>query len=155
MADDSVSRSQSAGPSRKTLRLTFQSTNGEVRLIQQERLDMITPPAVGEPPEAGKNSGFWVELQDDKGAVLAHRLVHSPMRQSVEEHLPDGSIKRMSGAPTNTTFEVLLPDQGDASTAVLIGHPPATAPAAPSPAGFVSEAAPTGSRELARFNLTK
>ena len=157
MADDSVSRSQGAGPSRKTLRLTFQSANGEVRLVQQERLDMITPPTVGEPPEVGKNTGFWVELQDDKGSVLAHRLIHAPTRESVEVHSPDGSIRRITGAPTNSTFEVLLPDQDNASTAVLIGHPPATAAAAPPPAGFAPDAAPapTGSRVLARFSLTR
>jgi hypothetical protein len=150
MADDSVLRSQDSGPSRKTLRLTFQTVDGQVRLLQQERLDMITPPMVGEPPEAGKNSGFWIELRDDKGSVLAHRLIHSPLRAAVEAHSPDGSIKRVKGAPTNTTFEVLLPDRDGASTAVLIGQP------AEGPHGMVTETvAAAGSQELARFSLAR
>jgi hypothetical protein len=155
MANDDTSRgqdgrpAQNAQPSRKTLRLTFQRVDGAVQLMRQERLDMIAPAMVGERPEVGKNSGFWIELHDANGAVVGHRIIHTPLRDAVEEHSPDGSIKRVVGAPASSTFEVLLPDQDEAATAVLIGPETRAATEA------MPLSAAAGSQELARFKLSR
>ena len=71
-------------PVRQTLRLTFAASGGEVRLVSQERLDMICPPSVGPPPEAGQNSGFWVELRDEAGDVAFFRPLNDPLGTSVD-----------------------------------------------------------------------
>jgi hypothetical protein len=159
MADDVPPRSQNAEPSRKTLRLTFQSVDGEVRLVRQERLDMITPPSIGPRPEAGTNSGFWVELRDANGSVLSHRILHAPLRDSVEVYAPDGAINRVTGSPSDASFEVLLPDQGEASTAVLMGHDTAGRDATGrdmrAAASVLRADTATGSHELARFDLSR
>jgi hypothetical protein len=150
MANDVPPRGQSAKPSRKTLRLTFRTVDGQVQLVRTERLDMITPPSIGETPEAGKSSGFWMELRDAGGKVLSHRVLNAPLRDSVEVHAPDGTIKRVTGPASDRTFEVLLPDQGDASTVVLMGHDPKVPADATLRAGVDS-----GSGELARFGIPK
>jgi len=109
--------------SRRTLRLTFRSSDDGVELLSAEHLDMITPPQPGERPEAGKHGGHWFELRDGSGRVLAHRLIDPSLLNSVEVHSPDGRIQREFGAMRSGVFEVLLPDVSEASTAALVGNP--------------------------------
>ena len=133
--------------SRKTLRLTFQVTGGKLELVKQERLEMITPPQVGERPETGVHSGFWIELQDGRKRVLAHRIVSPTFLNSVEVHSPDGTIERKFGELQDGIFEVLLPDDDNARSAVLIGNP------IEKRKGKEKEKAAEASGELARFEL--
>jgi len=109
--------------SRRTLRLTFRSSDDGVELLSVEHLEMITPPQPGERPEAGRHGGHWFELRDGGGRVLAHRLIDPSLLNSVEVHSPDGHIRREFGAMRSGVFEVLLPDVSEARTAVLVGNP--------------------------------
>jgi hypothetical protein len=136
---------QHVRPSRKSLRLTFRVTDGVVRLVSHERLDMICPPSVGERPEAGEHAGFWMELRDADDRVLFHRLVHSPLGDSVEVHSPGGKIDRQFADVSDNVFEVLLPDDTNAKSITLMGESLAPPKASAQRAG--------GSRELARFDV--
>lgn len=109
--------------SHRTLRLTFRLSDAGVELVSVERLEMITPPQPGERPQAGTHGGHWFELRDGSGRALAHRLIDPSMLDSVEVHSPDGRIEREFGAMRSGVFEVLLPDMGEARTAVLVGNP--------------------------------
>lgn len=137
--------SQGARQLRKSLRLTFRAGQGKVHLVSFERLDMICPPAVGERPEAGKHAGFWIEVRDKKKKVLFHRLLHSPLGDSVEVHSPDGTIRREFGAVDENIFEALVPDEPGASSIVLIGES--------LHASTTRNKREGGSRELARFDV--
>src|SRR5262245_10424998 len=107
--------------SRRTLRLTFRVTDKKLELVKQERLEMITPPEVGEQPKAGVHGGFWIELQDGRKRVLAYRGISPSLLNSAEVHSPDGKIERKFGELQDGIFEVLLPDDDNARSAVLIG----------------------------------
>lgn len=109
-------------PYRKCLRLTFRAAEGAVQLVSHERLEMICPPSVGVRPEAGKNSGFWMEVRDASGRVLFHRLLHSPLADFVEVYSPDGTIRREFKPVKESVFEVILPDDDDARSIVLMGE---------------------------------
>jgi hypothetical protein len=139
-------------PARRTRRLTFQSSGGEVRLVSDEHLDMICPPSVGEPPEAGRHGGFWVELRDDADRLTFFRRLHDPLATSVELYSPDGSIRREFGPPQDTVFEVLVPDDPAATTLVLMGDYQPSPPSKRRPKAAEARP-PGGSRELARFDL--
>jgi hypothetical protein len=115
---------------------------------------MICPPSIGQRPEAGKHGGFWVELRDASDRVLFHRVLHSPLGDSVEVHSPDGKIKREFGPSSESTFEVLLPDQDAARTVVLMGEYLDAARARRERAEGPGEPA-KGARELARFEVPK
>jgi hypothetical protein len=154
MSNDVAPKDQGVRPSRKTLRLTFRVADGEVRLVRYERLNMITPPSTGERPEAGKHGGFWVELRDAGERALAHRVLHLPLRDSVEVFSPDGTIQREFGPSLEGTFEVLLPDHDEASAVVLFGDYLDAAKARRVYAEKGGESA-QGARELARFELAK
>jgi hypothetical protein len=131
-------------PFRKTLRLTFRVADTAIRLESHERVDMICPPSIGERPEPGRHGGFWMELHDAHDRVLFHRILETPLGDSVEVHSPDGKIERVFGAVREHVFEVLLPDDSRAKTIVFIGESlePVTARKEQRPA-----------RELARFNI--
>lgn len=135
----------SGGRSRRALRLTFRVADGEVRLLRYERLDMIPPPSIGERPEAGKNGGFWLELRDADDRVLFHRVLHNPLGDSVEVHSPDGRIQRVFGATQENFFEVLLPDDSNTKSIVLMGE--SLEPA------MLRQRAVSASHELARFDV--
>jgi hypothetical protein len=142
-------------PPRGALRLTFKVAGGKARLAKSERLEMICPPQVGPPPEAGKHGGFWVEVRDPDGRVLFHRLLHVPLADSVETYSPDGSIERVERVPQKSTFEVLIPDYGEAVTLAFMGEyidpvRAAEARAARAEGGFESMQ-DDGARELAQF----
>ena len=64
MGNDERRKGQPSTPSRKSLRLTFRISNRKIELVSQERLEMITPPLIGERPKAGRHGGFWIELRD-------------------------------------------------------------------------------------------
>jgi len=156
MTNDPRSPNSHLKPSRKTLRLTFRVAKGEVQLVSQERLEMICPPSIGERPQAGQHSGFWMELRDANDRVLFHRLLHSPLGNSVEVHSPDGKIRREFGAPVENVFEVLVPDVEDARAIVMMGE--TLTPLSPEEAkaeGKDQQEGAAGSRELACFDLSK
>jgi hypothetical protein len=145
-----ASKTQSLGstePYRKSLRLTFEVKDGRARLMSYERLDMICPPSVVERPEAGKHGGFWMELRDANGKVLFHRLLHSPLANSVEVHSPDGKITREFADVAQGVFEVLLPDHDAADSIALMGE------TLDAKVMRTKQVGP--SRELARFDVPK
>ena len=150
----SKSQGKTAKPSQKTLRLSFQVVNGEVELVKHRRVNMITPPSVGEHPETGKHGGFWMELRDENDQGLFHRTLISPAGDTVEIHSPDGNNRREYVPPEESTkqstFEVLVPDYGKANSIVLCGKKSASPHIQPSAA---AASAPPKTRELARFAI--
>jgi hypothetical protein len=131
--------------SRKTLRLTVRTSESGFELLSVERLEMITPPQPGDRPQAGKHGGWWLELRDGKGRVLAHRIVDASLLDSVEVHSPEGRIERRFGALRTGVFEVLLPELKEARSAVLVGSPPRDSAA---------ERAGHASADIATFDLS-
>lgn len=105
---------------RKCLRLTFRVKDGDIEILSHERLNKICPPAVGPRPEAGKNSGLWFELNDDKGNVVFHKVLSTPLN-SVEVFSPGGKIERVYADSVDRTFEVLIPDTQDSGHISLMG----------------------------------
>ena len=131
--------------SRSTLRLTLKTSEKGFELVSVERLGMITPPQIGERPEAGRHGGHWVELRDAEGRALAHRLLDPSLLDSTEVHDPSGKLARHFGSLRDGTLEVLLPDVAGADHVVLVG----------SPLQHSHKSKQTEhSRELARFDLS-
>jgi hypothetical protein len=86
-----------------------------------------------------------MELRDTQDRVIFHRLLEDPVASSVEVHSPDGKIRREFGPLPETMFEVLVPDDADARSLVLMGEylDPASA----------REVREGGARELIRFDV--
>lgn len=144
-----VNNVQSQGPEvkpyHKSLRLSFRVVDGKVRLESYERLEMVCPPSIGARPEAGKNSGFWMEVRDASDRVFFHHILYSPLADYVEVYSPDGKIRREFRPVKESVFEVILPDDDDARSIVLMGEY-----LKPEEAG---EQRGMGAHELARFDV--
>ncbi|MGW0828672.1 hypothetical protein [Streptomyces sp. NPDC002845] len=109
---------------RESWRLTFHFDGESVQLRRRERVPMVAPAAVGERPRGAKHSGAWVEILDQRGAVLHHRLVHDPFRVRAEHHSPDGRIEVHIRPPQQTDFEVVVPALAQADSVRLWATPP-------------------------------
>ena len=129
---------------RGTLRLTFRSSGGQIKLVSQEHLAMLCAPSVGERPEVGRHGGYWVELRDEAGNVLFHRVLHDPLQTSVEVPAPGGPQRRFGAAP-DALFEVLIPDDPAGRSVVLVGEG--------QPDMAVRAGPALASQELAQFDL--
>ncbi|MFT5823430.1 MAG: hypothetical protein ACI8ZM_004691 [Crocinitomix sp.] len=129
----------------RTLRLTFQVKNSEVKMVSLEQLEMICPPSFGDKPEIGKHSDFWMELCDSDDKVLFFRHIHEPIGNSVTVHSADGKIHREFGEGNESIFEVLVPEHDKAASILLIGES--------LKAGSEREMITGGSKELARFDI--
>lgn len=122
MADDPTRRV--ADTPRESWRLTFHFDGESVQLAESERLPMLAPAAVGEPPRGGENSGAWVEVLDSGGTALYHQLLHDPFHLRAEHHSPDGRIEVHWRPPEPTDFEVIVPALRQAETVSVWATPP-------------------------------
>jgi hypothetical protein len=104
--------------------LTFRYDGDDVRLADRRLVRMIAPASVGPPPEAGKQSGSWVELRDDSDRLLFHRVLHDPFETRADHHSEEGSIEMHTRPPGSGEFDVILPALPNAVTATLWSSPP-------------------------------
>jgi hypothetical protein len=142
MTDASARARQDTPSPAETLRLTFRFEGDRVELVSRQRVRMIAPPSIGDPPEGGRSSGAWIELQDRQGRTVAYRVLHDPFQTHAEHHSPDGRIERVERPVESGEFEVLLPAVPE-GTAVSLWSSPVEPRLAGEPA-----------TEIARFDLT-
>lgn len=135
-------------PFRNSIRITFKVVGGYIDILSHRRLAMTCPPAVGPVPQEGKNSGFWLELRDENGNVIFHRILSDALGDSVSHHLPDKKIERRLGVPDEHVFEVLLPDVSESDHIVLMGES-----LEPEFRRIEKQEEPSASRELKRFSI--
>jgi len=126
---------------RESWRLTFHFDGKTVELRRCDRLPMVAPGTVGDPPRGGENSGAWLEVLDEQERVLFHRLLHDPFHLRAEHHSPDGRIEVHVRPPGPTDFEVLVPALPTADTVRLWVTPPS------------KKATPGPARDQGRFPL--
>jgi hypothetical protein len=113
-----------AGPSRRTLRLTFSYEGDKVSLVSAQSVAMITPPP--SPVRLGEqHAGFWYELRDRQGEVLYQQAMHNPIRTDVEVFSddPQQSLSRQPVAHPRGTFVLLVPDTPAAHQVALFSSP--------------------------------
>lgn len=111
-------------PTRRALRLTFRFDGESVELTSAEPLRKLIPPMLGEHPEEGRHHGEWIQLRDRDGRVLFSGILSDPLRTRVEVHDPDAGPSIVVGPPGQGTFDVLVPDLPEATTAVLFASIP-------------------------------
>jgi hypothetical protein len=106
------------------LRLTFEYDRDKVRLVDRRSIHMIAPPSVT-PPPSEKQSGFWIEIKDDKGKRLYSRVEYNPIRYDTEvfSDKPGENIVRRPLLHPKGTFVLLVPDFPEAESIDLVSSP--------------------------------
>ena len=104
------------------LRLTFAWRGAQISLVGSERIAMIVPASIDEPPEPA-TSGYSCALLDANGRVIYLRPLHRPIRTDIEAYAPGQgrAIERAPLAQQEGRFTVLVPDLGDAHAFRLSG----------------------------------
>lgn len=107
-----------------SLRLTFAYEGREVRLERVERRRMRSLAPSTPPPEPGQ-VGSWLELRDAGGALVYHRALHDPLRETIELHgrEPGVAPRRVPNPVRAGRFQVVVPDMAAAHVLVLFGPP--------------------------------
>jgi len=92
-------------------RLTFSYRGTQISLVGSERVAMVVPASIEEPPEPA-TSGYSFALLDGNGRVIYLRPLHRPIRTDIEAYAPGQGrpIERTPLAQQEGRFTVLVPD---------------------------------------------
>lgn len=102
----------------QALRLTFALRGLDVELVASQLVGKELPPSDAlELPDPV--TGFFVELRSPDDVLTFRRIMHSPVRDSVEFFAEDGSIARQPVSEPEAVFTVLVPALRDAPRLVL------------------------------------
>jgi len=138
-----VSDAESPDAPQFALRLTFEYEGDEVRLVSQQRVAMLVPPA--EPAsDQEERAGFWFEVRDSEDRPIYRRGTQNPLRSHLEVFPPeDASFTHVEMPEPRGVFSLLVPDLEGARTLALVGSPPSRAQ------GLAA------AQEIRRFDLTE
>lgn len=138
-----VTEAESPGPPQRALRLTFEYEGDEVRLVSQQRVAMLVPPAdLADDQE--ERAGFWFEVRDREDRPIYRRGTQNPLRTHLEVFPPkDAPFTHVEMPEPRGVFTLLVPDLEDARTLALVGSLPGRAQ------GLAA------AQEIRRFDLTE
>lgn len=134
------------------MRLTFSYDGDDVKLVSQERAEMIVPPS---DPVTGfaKHKGFWAEVKSGTDKTLYRTVMHNPTKNDAEvfPESPDGVISRQPAPKRKGTFVVLVPDMDKGEELALSRSAPDTE----GPTMGISALATEPANEILRVKLKK
>jgi hypothetical protein len=136
----------------KAMRLTFSYDGDDVKLISQQRTEMMVPPS---DPLQGyrKHKGFWAELKNERDKTLYRHVMHNPTRNDAEvfPETPGQSISREPAPKRKGVFVVVVPDIEKGEEVTLSR----SSPEAEGPASGLLSLASKPATEIMRFKLKK
>lgn len=136
----------------KAMRLTFSYDGDDVKLISQQRAEMMVPPS--DPLKGyGKHKGFWAELKNERDKTLYRHVMHNPTRNDAEvfPETPGQTISREPAPKRKGVFVVVVPDV-DKGEEVTLSR---SSPEAEGPASGLLSLASKPATEIMRFKLKK
>jgi hypothetical protein len=144
--------SKKAAESNKAMRLTFSYDGDDVKLLSQQRTEMIVP-ASDAVKGYGTHKGFWAELRSGSDKILYRTVMHNPTKNDAEvfPESPGEVISRVPAPKRKGVFTVLLPDTDKGQQVILCRSTPATK----GPTKGIRALASKPAEELLRLKLNK
>lgn len=138
--------------SNKAMRLTFSYDGDDVKLLSQQRTEMIVPPSDALKGYA-KYKGFWAELRSASDKTLYRSVMHNPTKNDAEifPESPGEGISRQPAPKRKGVFVVVVPDTDKGEQVILRRSEPATK----GPAKGIRALASKPAEEIMRFKLKK
>lgn len=105
-------------------RLTFHYEGDQMRLVSEQRVEMILPPS--HPADLlERQTGFSVILRDERGEAVYGRPMSNPFQfdREVFDRDPRRSVRRESDPNPHGAFIVLVPALPGARRLEFFGHP--------------------------------
>lgn len=107
------------------VRLMFSYEGDQISLIDRQRVEKTLPPSDPVDEASKEASGFWFEVQNERGNALYRLVRANPIVTSVE--LPTGDFDRpfvrQDVEKPSGTFFVLVPELPEARDVVLFSSP--------------------------------
>lgn len=130
--------------SKDTLRITFSYVGEKIDIERIEHVKMLSP--LESPIKISKGqSGFWIEVHDEKDNLLFQKSEHNPIRfytesygDSIKDPISMHKIKSPKGV-----FQILVPDLENACYIIIFSSP------------FEDKNHLKPAVEIARFNIKK
>jgi len=136
----------------KAMRLTFSYDGDDVKLLSQQRTEMIVPPS-DTVHGYGKYKGFWAEVRSGSDKTLYRTVMHNPTKNDAEvfPELPGGEITREPAPKRKGVFVVLVPDTDKGEDVILCR----SAPEKKGPTRDIRSLAGKPAKEILRLKLKK
>jgi hypothetical protein len=137
--------------SNKAMRLTFSYDGNNVKLLSQQRIDMIVPSS--DALKGYRQKGFWAELKSESDKTLYRSVMHNPTKNDAEvfPETPGGEISRQPAPKRKGVFVVVVPDTAKGEEVILCR----SAPERKGPTKGISALAIKPAEEILRFKLKK
>jgi hypothetical protein len=110
-----------AAPSR-AIRLVFEYEGDKLEVRDEIATETAIAPSDPIRGYEGE-SGFWIELRDDKGELVFRRILNNPIQFDVESHDPELGTRRHAVEKPRGVFTVLVPDVADARDLIVVASP--------------------------------
>lgn len=148
----SVKPSKTTPGVNKAMRLTFSYDGNDVKLLSQQRTEMIVP-ASDAVKSYGTHKGFWAELRSGTDKTLYRTVMHNPTKNDAEvfPESPSGVISREPAPKRRGVFVVLVPDTDKGEEVILCRSAPATK----GPTKGIRALASKPAEEILRLKLKK
>jgi hypothetical protein len=148
-----TSKAKKTSPeSNKAMRLTFSYEGNSVKLLSQQRVEMIVP-ASDAVKGYGTHKGFWAELRSGRDKTLYRTVMHNPTKNDAEVFpgTPNEGITREPAPKRKGVFVVVVPDTDEGEQVILCRSKPATK----GPTRGMRALASTPAEEILRLQLKK
>lgn len=145
-------KAKASTTSNKAIRLTFSYNGDDVKLVSQQRIEMIVPPS-DDVKGYGKHKGFWAELRSGSDKTLYRHVMHNPTKNDAEifPESPSEGICREPAPKRRGVFVVVVPDIDKAEEVILCRSAPATK----GPTRGIRALASKPAKEILRLKLKK
>ena len=119
--------SKTSPESNKAMRLTFSYEGNDVKLLSQQRTEMIVPTSDAT-KGYGRHKGFWAELRSGSDKTLYRTVMHNPTKNDAEVFpgTPNEGISRVPAPKRKGVFVVVVPDTAEGEEVILCRSKPAT-----------------------------
>ena len=143
--------SKTSADSNKAVRLTFSYDGNNVKLLSQQRIDMIVPSS--DALKGYGEKGFWAELKSGSDKTLYRTVMHNPTKNDAEvfPETPGGEISREPAPKRKGVFVVVVPDTEKGEEVILCRSAPETI----GPARGLRALASAPAEEILRLKLKK
>ena len=148
-----TSKARKASPeSNKAMRLTFSYDGNDVKLLSQQRIEMIVPSSDAV-KGYGTHKGFWAELRSGRDKTLYRTVMHNPTKNDAEVFpgTPNEGISREPAPKRKGVFVVVVPDTDEGEQVILCRSKPAIK----GPTKGIRALASTPAEEILRLQLKK
>jgi hypothetical protein len=139
--------------SNKAMRLTFSYHGDNVKLLSQQRIEMIVPPSDAMKGYGTQQKGFWAELRSGSDKTLYRIVMHNPTKNDAEvfPESPSEEICREPAPKRRGVFVVVVPDIDKGEEVILCRSAPATK----GPTKGIRALASKPAEEILRLKLKK